>query len=64
MACQWPQQGWYLKPYVDLHAIWHRTEAYTESGAGALDLSVDSSSAYVCLKSAVAMQATPALRQK
>ena len=45
VAYQLPQDGWYLKPYVDLHAIWQRTDAYTESGAGALDLSVDGSSA-------------------
>jgi outer membrane autotransporter protein len=45
IAYQLPQDGWYLKPYLDLHAIWQRTEAYTESGAGALDLSVSRSSA-------------------
>ena len=45
IAYQLPQDGWYLKPYLDLHAIWQCTEAYTESGAGALDLSVSSSSA-------------------
>ncbi|MEM5371832.1 autotransporter outer membrane beta-barrel domain-containing protein [Paraburkholderia azotifigens] len=42
---QLPQQGWYLKPYLDLHAIYQRTDAYTETGAGALDLNVGSGSA-------------------
>jgi uncharacterized protein YhjY with autotransporter beta-barrel domain len=45
IAYQIPRQGWYLKPYLDLHAIYQRTDAYTETGAGALDLTVESSSA-------------------
>lgn len=36
-------QGWYLKPYVDLHATRIDTDGYAERGAGALDLNVSSS---------------------
>ncbi|WP_077003421.1 autotransporter outer membrane beta-barrel domain-containing protein, partial [Variovorax sp. KK3] len=35
-----PQDGWYLKPYLDLHAVRIRTGGYTEQGAGAFDLVV------------------------
>ena len=45
IAYQLPQDGWYLKPYLDLHAIYQSTDGFTETGAGALDLSVSSSSA-------------------
>jgi outer membrane autotransporter protein len=37
---QMPHDGWYLKPYVDLHAVRITTGAYAETGAGALDLQV------------------------
>jgi outer membrane autotransporter protein len=43
ISYQIPRQSWYLKPYVDLHAVYMRTGAYTEAGAGALNLAVDSS---------------------
>ncbi|WP_191059495.1 autotransporter outer membrane beta-barrel domain-containing protein, partial [Geminicoccus harenae] len=42
IAYQLPFEGWYLEPYLDLDATYLRTGSYTESGAGALDLSVDS----------------------
>lgn len=42
MAYTIPQDGWYLKPYLDLHAVHIRTSNYTESGAGALGLVVGS----------------------
>ena len=45
IAYQLPQPSWYLKPYLDLHAIYQRTDAFTESGAGPLDLAVNGSSA-------------------
>jgi hypothetical protein len=45
IAYQLPQQDWYLRPYLDLHAIYQRTDAFTETGARALDLNVSSSSA-------------------
>ena len=40
IARQIPLQGWYLKPYVDLHATRMHTGAYTEQGAGDMDLAV------------------------
>ncbi len=42
IAYQVPFEGWYLKPYLDLDVTYLRTGSYTESGAGALDLDVDS----------------------
>jgi uncharacterized protein YhjY with autotransporter beta-barrel domain len=42
IAYQVPMESWYLKPYLDLHATYTRTDSYTESGAGALGLEVDS----------------------
>ena len=39
-----PQDAWYLKPYLDLHAVHIHTSSYTESGAGALGLSVSGAS--------------------
>jgi outer membrane autotransporter protein len=45
VAYQMPQDRWYLKPYVDLHATYQRTDGYTETGAGPLNLTVDSNSA-------------------
>jgi len=39
-----PQQDWYLKPYLDLHAVHMHTGSYSEQGAGALGLNVDGNS--------------------
>ncbi|MEJ8855231.1 hypothetical protein WKW79_11660 [Variovorax robiniae] len=39
-ARQIGMDGWYLKPYVDLHAVHLHTGAYSESGAGGLNLQV------------------------
>jgi hypothetical protein len=44
---QFAFQGWYLKPYVDLHATHIQADGYTEQGAGPLDLNVSSSSTNV-----------------
>lgn len=44
---QFAFQGWYLKPYVDLHATHIESDGYTEQGAGALDLKVLPSSTNV-----------------
>ncbi|MBB3181637.1 autotransporter outer membrane beta-barrel domain-containing protein [Variovorax sp. Sphag1AA] len=37
-----PTDGFYLRPYLDLHAVRVRTGNYAESGAGALNLQMDS----------------------
>ncbi len=39
-----PLDGYYLRPYVDVHAVRIRTDGYQESGADALDLQVQRSS--------------------
>lgn len=39
-----PQGNWYLKPYVDLHAVYLHSSGYSERGAGAMGLNVDSNS--------------------
>ncbi|MEJ8848433.1 hypothetical protein [Variovorax rhizosphaerae] len=44
IAYQMPYDGWYLKPYVDLHAVRITTGAYTETGAGPLALQVQKQS--------------------
>ena len=44
---QFPMTGWYLKPYVDLHATHIQADGYTEQGAGPLDLKVLPSSSNV-----------------
>jgi uncharacterized protein with beta-barrel porin domain len=44
---QFAFQNWYLKPYIDLHATHVQSDGYTEHGAGALDLTVASSSTNV-----------------
>ncbi|WP_218511055.1 autotransporter outer membrane beta-barrel domain-containing protein [Variovorax sp. dw_308] len=44
IAYQMPYEGWYLKPYVDLHAVRITTGAYTETGAGPLALQVQKQS--------------------
>ncbi|WP_109126086.1 autotransporter outer membrane beta-barrel domain-containing protein [Dyella sp. C11] len=44
---QFPMDGWYLKPYIDLHATHINADGYTEQGAGALDLKVLPSSTNV-----------------
>jgi outer membrane autotransporter protein len=38
VARQFAMDGWYLKPYVDVHAIHLHTGAYDETGAGVLNL--------------------------
>lgn len=40
-----PMNEWYMKPYVDVHLVHVHTDGYTEQGAGALDLAVNSASA-------------------
>jgi hypothetical protein len=40
-----PFNDWYMKPYVDVHLVHFHTGGYTEQGAGALDLAVNSASA-------------------
>ncbi|MDO9355806.1 MAG: autotransporter outer membrane beta-barrel domain-containing protein, partial [Solirubrobacteraceae bacterium] len=42
VAYRMPQDGWYAKPYVDLHAVRMHTGAFTETGAGDFDLNVQS----------------------
>jgi outer membrane autotransporter protein len=44
VARQIAMDGWYLKPYVDMHAVHLHTGAYDETGAGALNLKVNSAS--------------------
>lgn len=39
-----PQDAWYLKPYLDLHAVHMHTGSYSEQGAGALGLNVNGNS--------------------
>jgi outer membrane autotransporter protein len=39
-----PQGNWYLKPYLDLHAVHLHTSGYSEQGAGPLGLNVDGTS--------------------
>ena len=39
-----PMNDWYMKPYLDVHLVHFHTGSYTEQGAGALDLAVNSSS--------------------
>jgi len=39
-----PQASWYLKPYLELHAIYLHSGSYSEQGAGALGLNVSSKS--------------------
>jgi hypothetical protein len=41
IARQIGMDGWYLKPYVDLHAIHLHTGAYAETGADGLNLQVN-----------------------
>ncbi|MEJ8855363.1 hypothetical protein WKW79_12325 [Variovorax robiniae] len=43
VARQIGMDGWYLKPYVDVHAVHLRTGAYTETGANELNLQVNAS---------------------
>ncbi|HTQ32742.1 MAG TPA: autotransporter domain-containing protein [Stellaceae bacterium] len=40
-----PMNDWYVKPYVDVHLVHMHTDSYTEQGAGALDLAVNSANA-------------------
>ncbi|BAO88256.1 autotransporter domain-containing protein [Caballeronia cordobensis] len=40
-----PMNDSYVKPYVDVHLVHMHTNAYTEQGAGALDLAVNSANA-------------------
>jgi uncharacterized protein YhjY with autotransporter beta-barrel domain len=40
IAYDMPQGNWYAKPFVNLHAIYLESNAYTENGAGAFDLTV------------------------
>ncbi|WP_213958845.1 autotransporter outer membrane beta-barrel domain-containing protein [Variovorax sp. dw_954] len=44
IARQFAMTDWYLKPYIDLHATHVRSNGYTETGAGALDLQVSGAS--------------------
>jgi outer membrane autotransporter protein len=37
-------RDWYMKPYLDFHVVHIHASSYTEQGAGALDLAVNSSS--------------------
>ncbi|MEJ8857572.1 hypothetical protein WKW79_23575 [Variovorax robiniae] len=39
-----PQDNWYLKPYLDLHAVHMHTGSYSETGAGPLGLNVNGNS--------------------
>uniref|UniRef100_UPI00097BDCCA autotransporter outer membrane beta-barrel domain-containing protein n=2 Tax=Variovorax sp. KK3 TaxID=1855728 RepID=UPI00097BDCCA len=39
-----PQDNWYLKPYLDLHAVHMHSSGYGEQGAGPLGLNVDGNS--------------------
>jgi len=39
-----PMDDWYMKPYLDVHVVHFHTGSYTEQGAGALDLAMNSSS--------------------
>jgi outer membrane autotransporter protein len=39
-----PEDNWYLKPYLDLHAVHINTGSYVERGAGSLGLAVSGSS--------------------
>jgi hypothetical protein len=39
-----PHDNWYLKPYLDLHAVHMHTTSYSEQGAGPLGLNVNGNS--------------------
>ena len=41
VAYELPIQRWYLRPLLDLHAVYARLDGYTENGASAFDLDVD-----------------------
>jgi outer membrane autotransporter protein len=42
VAYRMPEDGWYLKPYVDLHAVQMRSGGFNETGADDLNLQVAS----------------------
>ena len=54
IAYELPQDGFYLRPSLDLDASWIGLGGYDESGAGDFDLSVDDSDSWV-------LSATPAV---